>query len=883
MPLAIGTQLGSHEITALLGKGGMGEVYRARDLKLKREVAIKILPEEFSRDADRVSRFQREAEVLASLNHPNIAGIYDFEEANDTRFLVLELVEGETLADRIARGPIPVEDALHIAKGICDALEAAHEKGIVHRDLKPANIKLTKDGAVKVLDFGLARMREAEVAATNISNSPTLMSVSSPGMIMGTAAYMSPEQTRGKDVDKRADIWAFGVVLYEMLTGQPLFQGETVSDTLAAVLKEEPVWHRVPEKVQRLLRSCLERDPKRRLRDIGDAWRQLEERPLPVTNRLQSWLGWGLASLSVATVLAAALFFAIARSPVPSTDAVRRFNIYAPEKTVFLGPTYGTVSVPQFALSPDGRTIAFVAGAPNGRSMLWVKSMEELSGRPLTGTDEGEAPFWSPDNHLIGFFAQGELKTVPAAGGPVREVAKATDPRGGSWSPNGTIVFGTGNGGVFRVLDAGGEPVEIRKLDTSLQEGSHRWPSFLPDGSHFIVNIRSGLANHRGVYVGSLDGSTPKFLTSTDASALYANGYLLSLNGNTLLAQRFDEQRLELSGPTFVVAEGVTRSSTAQVAVSASRGGVLAYSSALLSLPGQLTWVDQDGTLRSTVTPEGFYPDFRFSHDEKRLAASRLDPKTGNVDIYMTDLAQENRTQQFTFGPLINASPLWSHDDTLIAFRTTRSGGFLDFYQKSSAGGGKEEPLLLKDAAIAAGSNSTSLLATDWSSEYLLYASYASVGSQLWLLPMAGERRPTLFRDSPSEILHANFSPSGRLLAYTSNESGKYEVLVETVPRSDKKLQISIRGGYEPRWKADGSEIYFLSADRKFMAVKVEANFSFSSPKVLFQTRVAEDVHAYHMHYLPSRDGRFLMNIQAGDPVSTPITIVLNWVQGLKK
>jgi Tol biopolymer transport system component len=283
------------------------------------------------------------------------------------------------------------------------------------------------------------------------------------------------------------------------------------------------------------------------------------------------------------------------------------------------------------------------------------------------------------------------------------------------------------------------------------------------------------------------------------------------------------------------------------------------------------------------VTPEGFYPDFRFSHDEKRLATSRLDTSAGSIDIYMTDLTQENRTQQFTFGPLINASPVWSTDDTLVTFRTARNGGFLDLYEKSSAGGGKDEPVLLKEAAFVAGSQSNLLLPMDWSAEYLLYGSYASVGSQLWLLPMAGERKPTLFRDSTYEIMHANFSPNGRLLAYTSNESRQYEVFVETVPRSDKKQQISIRGGYEPRWKADGSEIYFLSADRKLMAVKVEPNFSFSSPKILFQTRVAEDVHAYHIHYLPSRDGRFLMYNQAGGPTPTPITIVLNWVQGLKK
>jgi Tol biopolymer transport system component/predicted Ser/Thr protein kinase len=850
MILAPQTRLGPYEILAPIGSGGMGDVYKARDTRLDRIVAVKVAQQKFS------ERFEREARAVAALNHPHICAVYDV----GPNYLVMEYIDGRPLT-----GPLSLDQSLKYAAQICDALDAAHRKGIVHRDLKPGNILITKSG-VKLLDFGLARI-ESSQSGDDITFNPKLTQT---GAVMGTPAYMSPEQWEGKPGDARSDIYAFGCVLYEMLTGKRAAEGRSAVQ---------------PAIIELMLRACLERDPEDRWQSAHDMRRALQVPALsetPTQKSLQERIAW-ICGLAIA--IGAALYFAAVRPSPPLPGGVTRFNIYAPEKTAFTGPPYTTVSVPQFALSPDGRSIVFVARGLSGRPMLWLKSMDEVSGSTLPGTEDGVYPFWSPDSHLIGFFAQGRLKTVPAAGGPVREIADATDPRGGSWSTNGTILFGTGGEGVFRVPDAGGKPVEVRKLDFSLQEGSHRWPSFLPDGTHFLFNLRSGLAERRGVYVGSLDGAKPKFLVPSDASALYANGYLLFLNGNTLFAQKMDEARLELSDPAFVVAEGVGRSSTTNVAVSVSRGGELAYSNTFLNPPGQLTWVDHEGISRDKVSLEGVYPEFRLSHDEKKLAASRVDPKTGLIDIYITDLTQENRTQQFTFGPLINASPLWSHDDTLIAFRTTRSGGASDFYQKSSAGGGKEEPLLLKAAAVAAGSNSSNLLATDWSPDgrYILYASSASAGTQLWLLPMTGDRKPSLFLESSSEILHSNFSPNGRLLAYVSNESGQYEVWVETVPRSDKKQQISIRGGYEPRWRADGSEIYFLSADRKLMAVKVEPNFSFSSPKILFQTRVAEDVHAYHMHYLPSRDGRFLMNIQVEEPTPTPITVVLNWVQGLKK
>jgi eukaryotic-like serine/threonine-protein kinase len=851
MGLSAGIRLGPYEIVAPIGAGGMGEVYKARDTRLDRIVAVKIAQEKFS------ERFEREARAVAALNHPHICALYDV----GPNYLVMEYIDGRPVC-----GPLSLDQSLKYAAQICDALDAAHRKGIVHRDLKPGNVLITKSG-VKLLDFGLARMDSGQSGGDTTFN-PKLTQT---GALMGTPAYMSPEQWEGKPGDARSDIYAFGCVLYEMLTGNRAAEGRRAVE---------------PVTVESVLRGCLEKDPEDRWQSASDTRRALQVPAAPAAPVRSPWrerLAW---MCGVVIVIGAALFFALARSPLPSTDTVTRFNIYAPQKTVFTGPRYGTVSGPQFALSPDGRNIVFAAGAPNSKPKLWVKSMEEVSARPLTGTEDGEYPFWSPDNHSIGCFAQGKLKTTPAAGGPVKEVVDTPDPRGGSWSSNGTILFGSGNGGVFRVADAGGEkPLEVRKLDASLQEGSHRWPSFLPDDSHFLFNLRSGLAERRGVYVGSLDGATPKSLVHSDASALYANGYLLFLSGNTLLAQKFDEKGLKLSGQTFVVAENVGRASTSYVAVSVSRGGVLAYSNALLSRPGELTWMDHEGIPRNTVASEGVYADFRLSHDEKRLAASRVDPKTGNIDIYVTDLTQENRTQQFTFGPLVNASALWSRDDTLVAFRTNRNGGLTDFYQKSSAGGGKDEPLLLKEATLAAGANSSNLILADWSSDgrYILFSTVASAGSQLWLLPISGDRKPSLFLESSSDIMHANFSPNGRSVAYTSNESGQFEVWVETVPRSDKKKQISIRGGYEPRWRADGGEIYFLSEDRKLMTVKADPDFSFGSPRVLFQTRVAEGVNPYHVHYLPSRDGRFLMNTPSGELTPTPITIVLNWIQGLKK
>jgi len=534
MAITIGTHLGSVQITALLGRGGMGEVYRARDTKLKRDVAIKILPEEFSRDPDRVGRFQREAEVLALLNHPHIAAIYSLEEANGSRFLVLELVEGQTLADRLKRGPLPMDEALTVAKHICEAIEAAHEKGIIHRDLKPANIKITSDGIVKVLDFGLAKVREAEAQASDLSNSPTLMTArSTPGIILGTAAYMSPEQAKGQEANRTSDVWAFGCVLYEMLTGRAPFEGDTMSELFAGILKAEPDWSRLPaetpEHIRRLLRRCLQKDRRIRLRHLGDALIEIEEpQPQiaaaapPVVPRRRERLAWTIA-LVVVAILSAAVGVREFRGVPPAAEM--RFEIATP-------PTADSASI---AISPDGQKIVFV-GASEGQSKLLVRALDSISERALAGTDGASFPFWSPDSQSVGFFAEGRLKRVDIDRGAVQILANAPAGRGGAWNRDGTIIF-TPNvtQGIFRISATGGTASAVTRTETT-KETSHRFPQFLPNGHHFVYYVL-GTPESRGVYAGDLDGSTARRLIDVESAPVYeSSGHLFFVRQGTLFA-----------------------------------------------------------------------------------------------------------------------------------------------------------------------------------------------------------------------------------------------------------------------------------------------------------------------------------------------------------
>jgi Tol biopolymer transport system component/predicted Ser/Thr protein kinase len=864
--LIVGTKLGAYEILAPLGAGGMGEVYQARDTRLDRIVAIKVANEQFS------ERFEREARAIASLNHPHICQLYDVGPS----YLVMELVEGSPL-----KGPLPLEKTIEYSEQILDALDAAHKKGITHRDLKPANILVTKQG-IKLLDFGLAK-QTAPLGEMDVTRALT-----GQGQILGTLQYMSPEQLQGKDVDARSDLFSFGCVLYEMLTGKRAFDGQSAASVVAAILEREPVPVEVARPLDRVVRRSLAKDPDQRFQTGRDlkaalAW-AMEQSPGPSAGGQRMTLPYK-AWIAATGVLAAALLVVLllaGRSRPEGT--ITRFPVYPPEKSFFSAPAYVTVGQPQFALSPDGRALAFVAAISGAKPLVWLRDFDEVAARPLPGTENGEFPFWSPDSGSVAFFAEGKLKKIRASGGPIQVVAEDVgDSRGGSWGPDGTIIFGNGNLPIYRVPAGGGAVVPVTTLDASAKEGSHRWPHFLPDGRHFLFSIRNE-GERRGVYAGSLDGSLKKFLIRSDSNALYISpGYLLFLDGDTLLCQPFNAERLELGGQSFPVAEPVGRSTNGYSGFSASRAGTLAHSKPDLQ-SGRLTWFDRGGTPLGSVGPEGDYTDVRVSSDEKQVAASLVDPKTGNPDIWLTDLTRGS-TSRFTAGPAMNNAPAWSPDGSRIVFRTTRRGGSVEFYEKSSAGAGQEHLVLSADVQLAAG-HTNSISQPDWSpdGQSLLYFGSTSSGySELWLLPL-GDRKPVRLTSLPSNGMQASFSPDGRFIVYASGESGKLEVYAQTFPLSDRKWKVSTSGGYEPRWRADGREIYYLSEERRLMAVSVGPGPTIDLPKSLFQTKVASAVTPWRTHYVPSPDGRrFLVNTQSGDPAPNSITVMSNWTVGSKK
>ena len=667
MSLAAGSRLGPYEILSAIGAGGMGEVYRARDTKLNRDVALKVLPESFATDPDRLARFQREAQVLASLNHPNIAHIHGLEDSGGVRALVMELVEGEDLAQRLTRGPIPIDEALPIAKQIAEALESAHEQGIIHRDLKPANIKVRADGTVKVLDFGLAKaMEPVGVASASVSMSPTITTpamMTGAGMILGTAAYMSPEQAKGRPADKRSDIWSSGCVLFEMLTGARPFVGEDVADTLAHILTKEPEWAKLPAStpppISRLLRRCLEKDRKRRLADAADARLEIEDvlsgrveialRERPARRKA---IAWGVAGLALAAAAGLAPWY-LAKPPATVPVVASQFLVPAPEHLEYSG-------VP--AISPDGRTIAFIATESDGRSRLWVRRLDLLAAQALAGTEGAAAPFWSPDSRAVGFFVRGELKKVDVEGGAPQVVA-ATSSRiqntSGSWNRDGVILFSRGTDGFRKVSATGGDV-------SSVSPGSY--PFFLPDGQHFLLWRR---VPQSGIYVGALDSPDVKFLVPTESAGTYAEpGFLLFSRGEALMAQPFDPVSLTTTGSAVHVLDfpqvrfGVNR----QV-VSAAMNGTLLYGWRFLA-DTRLQWVDRRGTPGPFATDPGQYGNVVLSPDGVRVAFDRLADGGSSPDVWLLDLTR-HITSKFTFGPANNV-PVWSPDSRTVAFATSR-------------------------------------------------------------------------------------------------------------------------------------------------------------------------------------------------------------------
>lgn len=896
MSLGPGARLGPYEIRSVLGVGGMGEVYRARDTRLQRDVALKILPESLTSDPDRLARFEREAQVLATLNHPNIAAIHHVQETAEGRSaIVMELVEGETLANQISRGAIPLEEALPIARQIAESLEAAHEKGIIHRDLKPANIKIRADGTVKVLDFGLAKAFELPSAmGPDATLSPTITSpamMTGIGVLLGTAAYMAPEQASGKPVDKRADVWSFGVTLWEMLVGRRLFDGETVSDTLADILRSPIDFTRLPAEtpgaIRELLRRCLNRDGRKRLRDIGEARIQLDDLLSGVSSEAGSpaaavvppdglvksaRFAWSIAAL----VLVAAVALAISSMRYAGERTLKavqtRFDVQTP-------PTSDSDS---FALSADGRRLAFVA-TTEGAPRLWVRSLDQVTPRVLPGTDGATYPFWAPDGTAIGFFADGRLKRVDLAGGMPQTLAEAQTARGGTWNRDGIIVFagrallGDPLAMLTRVAATGGDATPVTHL--SAGHTSHRWPQFLPDGRRFLFFVTSDRPDVQGVYLGSLEGAEPTRVLAADTAALFAPpDFLLLVHQDALVAIRFDPVRGTVSGDTVPVAQSVGADTAVFRGAFTVSAGVLAHRAGG-SQRRQLVWVNRSGKVLSTVgsPDEAALSTPEMAPDGRRVAVNRN--VGGNYDIWTIDVGRAVASR-FTFDRAADFVAVWSADGRRVAFSSTRNG-VRDLFEKSSNGVGDETPLL---------STEEGKVPLSWSSDgqYLLYASQnPNTGGDLWALPMAGGRKPFPIVRTPFDEAEGQFSPDGRWVAYQSNASGSTEIYVRPFPKAGGEWQVSTSGGTQPRWRLDGKELFYVAADGRLMAAPIAAGtdrqtLDPGAPMPLFQTRLATGANIplgalSTAQYAVASDGRFLMNVAVNDTTASPITVVLNW------
>jgi len=883
----IGQTLGHYRVTAALGSGGMGEVYRASDSRLSRDVAIKVLPAEVASDAERLARFRREAQVLAALNHPNVGAIYGLDEANGKPFLVLELVEGETLADRIEKGPLPVPEALEIARQIAEGLGAAHDKGIVHRDLKPANVKLTPDGQVKVLDFGLARAYAPEGtsgSSASLSHSPTLAAQgTAAGMILGTAAYMSPEQARGKTVDKRSDVWAFGVIVWEMLTGQRLFAGETVSDILAGVLRAELDWKALPAglppALERMLRRCLARDSKQRLHDVADARLEIAEALAPQppaaaapaqapAPRRPALVPWTIAGIGAAAAIGLGL---VAVRHLRERAPVVRFELWPPPKTEF---QLTTISPGPPVVSPDGHSLVFAAMS-QGRARLYLRALDAAEARALNGTEGAQYPFWSPDSRSIGFFADSKLKRVEAAGGAPFTLCDAPDGKGASWSREKVIVFnGEPNAPLRRVSEGGGDSVPLTKLDPARKEDSHRHPRFLPDGRHFLYLARMPGGTQRGdnvVVAASLDGGPETVLLRSSAMAEYVAGRLLYLRERTLVAQEFDAARLALRGEPVPLVEDIRVLGTTGQAMFSAAADTLVYQQGQSGVERKLTWRDRQGRAVGTLGDSARYlMQVALSPRAEAVAVAIQDLSTGSPDIWTYDVQRGVRSR-FSFDARSDTSPLFSPDGAFVVYdssREVRPG----LYRKSLGGAGDEELLLESQEEIHSSGFSADgrLLAFHRRSE--------KTGWDIGVLPLEGERKPVILLGASNMDVCGVFSADSRYLAYTSDESGRPEVYVTPYPALGRKWQVSTQGGLYPRWRKDGREMVYQTLDGTVMAVEIATagpTFTVGAASPLFRTRTAV---TFEYVYMPTSDmQRFLVVETVEEEAPRPFGVILGW------
>jgi serine/threonine protein kinase len=884
MSLPTGTKVGPYQIVGALGSGGMGEVYRARDLRLARDVAIKALPHGFSGDPDRVARFAREAQVLASLNHPHIAAIYGIEEIEGaSRFLVLELVEGQTLAGTLTAGALAVDRALTVARQIADALEAAHAKGIVHRDLKPANIGLTPDGVVKVLDFGIAKT----LAVENTDTAPTLAGVTREGVVVGTAAYMSPEQARGLPIDKRTDIWAFGCLLYEMLSGRRAFDGQTTSDVMVAVLERQPEWTALPSttspRIQSLLRRCLAKDPRQRLHDIADARIEIEEvlsQPevaTAVTTRVRprERVAWAVAALSLLALMATVAWYS-AGSLEPSAPLPTHLtSILLPDDLRLVGPSAG-----RFALSPDGRQLAVVAADSSGTSRLYIRQLDSRAAQPLGGTEGASFPFWSPDSRFVAFLAQSRLKKIAVTGGDVVTLADAAFGAAGAWSQDDVILFTPrGNAPLFRVAASSGPAVEATTLVAETGDVQHSFPFFLPDGRHFLFFVVGGTAGQiapRGVYLGSLDRETPiRPLIEGATNAQYANGHLIFLRGGVLFAQPFDVERLQLHGEarTLVSQVQTLGRSVSDVtgAFTVSQTGLLAYQSESRFVT-QLTWFDRQGNRLSTIGERGDYTDVALTRDGSRVATSVMDPAVATRDLWTFDVAR-GVGERFTFGPEDDFGPNWSADGSRIFFSSRRGGG-IHLFEKPTRGSMAE--ILVREDDLGKFNPHPSP-----DSQHLMYVAGGGIiaRSDIWLVSRSGDASARPLIETPFIESQPQFSPDGQWMAFMSNKSGRPEVYVASFPQGESETLVSAAGGSLPRWNRNDREIFYVAPDGMLTVVEVQGSgdrLNVGLPRRLFAIRSRPGrLDAFPYDLAPTGD-RILVNAFVEEQ-SPPITLIVNW------
>ena len=903
MSLSPGMTLGNFEIIAPLGAGGMGEVYRARDTRLDREVALKILPEAVARDPDRIARFAREARTLAALNHPHIAQLHGLEEAGEMRALVMELVEGEDLSQLIVRGPLALDEALPIARQIADALEAAHDAGIIHRDLKPANIKVRQDGTVKVLDFGLAKALEpASAAAGDQLASPTITTpaqMTHAGMILGTAAYMSPEQARGRVVDRRTDVWAFGCVLFEMLAGIRAFSGDDVTETLASIMKSDPPMARLPAQtpveIRRLLTRCLQKDRRLRLQHIGDARLELDDAAHPTsasviatTTRPPGWRLWlGVTAVALAA-LGAGLGLAQWRRARETVTSLQFAIVPPPQGTLATPAGTGTGVAPQFAISPDGSSMVFVATSEKG-IQLWHRWLGAVDAHVLPGTEDATFPFWSPDSRSIGFFADAKLKRIRVDGGPAVVVCDAELGRGGTWNRDNVIVFAPASAGALQRVSAdGGMPQDVSTIDSEYDETSHRFPFFLPDGKHFLYTASAGSCcpplKPARIKVGVLDGGDSETIAQLESSVTFADGHLLfaEASSGTLMARRFNDLTRQFVGDAFAVASGIATEGSRYASVSASSNGILIYALGQSQLMSRLTWFDRSGRQLGTAAEPGVTLQVSLASDDRHAAVASVDPKNGNRDIWVLDTARSTQSRT-SFDAGLDDSPTWFPDRQHILFVGQRRG-FWAIFQKAIAAATNEEAILTHEGGQRRG-----LRVNDISADGTLILFQRAPPDQprqtdLWIL-RKGEKTPAPYLQTNAVESEATFSPDGKWIAYQSNNPGlPPQVMVGAYPTAGGLFQISRRAGFQPLWRSDGKELFFLTNEGVMaVAIDTSSGFRHGSPQPLFSVTEYGRGNAGR-NYGVTRDGqRFLINAPPQQITGQALTVTTHWLAAARK